>query len=50
MANLLIGPMLRYVDDTAATIWLETDGACLVEVLGHRSMGPIKRFAMRPGA
>ena len=37
MANLLIGPMLRYVDDTAATIWLETDGACVVEVLGHRS-------------
>ncbi len=37
MANLLLGPMLRYVSDTVATIWVEADGACLVEVLGHRS-------------
>ncbi|MGI8903795.1 MAG: alkaline phosphatase D family protein [Solirubrobacteraceae bacterium] len=37
MANLVIGPMLRYVSDTTATIWLEADGPCLVEVLGHRS-------------
>jgi len=37
MANLVIGPMLRYVSDTAATVWLEADSACLVEVLGHRT-------------
>ncbi len=37
MANLLIGPMLRYVSDSEATIWLEADEACVVEVLGHRS-------------
>ncbi|MEA2231844.1 MAG: hypothetical protein QOD83_1660 [Solirubrobacteraceae bacterium] len=37
MAELLIGPMLRYVGDTAATVWLEADGPCLVEVLGHRA-------------
>jgi len=37
MANLVIGPMLRYVSDTAATIWVETDDACVVEVLGHRA-------------
>jgi hypothetical protein len=37
MTDLLIGPMLRYVSDTAATIWLEADGPCLVEILGHRS-------------
>ncbi|MDQ3677578.1 MAG: alkaline phosphatase family protein, partial [Actinomycetota bacterium] len=37
MANLLIGPMLRYVGDTAATVWLETDGPCVVEILGHRA-------------
>ncbi|MGI8594297.1 MAG: alkaline phosphatase D family protein, partial [Solirubrobacteraceae bacterium] len=37
MANLLIGPMLRYVSDSDATIWLEADEACVVEVLGHRS-------------
>ncbi|MEA2154770.1 MAG: hypothetical protein QOE11_910 [Solirubrobacteraceae bacterium] len=37
MANLVIGPMLRYVSDSAATIWVETDAACVVEILGHRS-------------
>jgi len=37
MANLLIGPMLRYVSDTAATVWLEADGPCSVEILGHRA-------------
>jgi len=37
MANLLIGPMLRYVSDVAATIWLEADGPCAVEILGERS-------------
>lgn len=37
MANLLIGPMLRYVSDSEATVWVETDGPCRVEVLGHRS-------------
>ena len=35
MANLVIGPMLRYVSDSAATIWLEADGPCVVEVLSH---------------
>ena len=37
MASLLIGPMLRYVSDSEATIWLEADASCAVEVLGHRS-------------
>jgi hypothetical protein len=37
MADLLIGPMLRFVSDTAATIWLEADEPCTVELLGHRS-------------
>ena len=36
MAQLLIGPLLRYVSAGAATIWVETDGPCTVEVLGHR--------------
>jgi hypothetical protein len=27
--------MLRHVDDTSATIWVETTAACSVEVLGH---------------
>src|SRR5436305_2005852 len=35
MAHLVIGPMLRYVSDVAATVWLEVDAACRVEVLGR---------------
>ncbi len=37
MATLVLGPMLRYVSATAATIWVETDRPCEVEVLGHRT-------------
>lgn len=33
MAALLLGPMLRYVDDHRATVWVETDAACQIEVL-----------------
>jgi PhoD-like phosphatase len=35
MANLLLGPLLRYVGEHEATIWVETDEPCEVEVLGH---------------
>jgi hypothetical protein len=35
-ARLVVGPLLRYVDETAATIWVETDRACQVEILGHQ--------------
>ena len=34
--RLLLGPLLRYVDDHRATIWVETDRPCTVEVLGTR--------------
>ena len=37
MADLILGPMLRYVDDCNATVWVETDGPCEVEVLGRRA-------------
>jgi hypothetical protein len=36
MADLLLGPHLRYVSETEATIWVETDERCQVEVLGRR--------------
>jgi hypothetical protein len=36
MADLVLGPLLRYVGETEATVWVETDGPCEVEVLGHR--------------
>jgi hypothetical protein len=35
MAKLLIGPLLRYVGETEAVIWVETDEQCEVDVLGH---------------
>jgi PhoD-like phosphatase len=36
MAELILGPLLRYVDETEATVWVETDQPCEVEVLGRR--------------
>jgi hypothetical protein len=36
MPTLVLGPLLRYVGETEAVIWLETDRACDVEVLGTR--------------
>lgn len=34
MPDLVLGPMLRYVDENAATIWVETDRPCEVEIRG----------------
>src|SRR4051794_7020825 len=34
MADLLLGPLLRHAGETQATVWVETDGPCEVEVLG----------------
>ena len=34
--NLVLGPLLRYVGETEAVIWVETAGPCEVEVLGTR--------------
>ncbi len=33
--NLILGPLLRYAGTTDATIWVETDAACTVEVTTH---------------
>ena len=33
-AELLLGPMLRFVSETEATVWVETTGPCEVTVLG----------------
>jgi len=35
--DLVLGPILRYVDRSCATVWVETDARCEVEVLGHRA-------------
>ena len=36
-ARLVLGPLLRYVGDDEATLWVEVDRACTVEVLGCSS-------------
>jgi len=36
MAGLVLGPLLRYAGETEATIWVETDAPCEVEVAGAR--------------
>jgi len=36
MSNLILGPLLRYVSETEATVWVETSDPCEVEVLGRR--------------
>jgi hypothetical protein len=35
--RLVLGPLLRYVDETAVTIWVETDRECQVETLGRQA-------------
>ena len=35
MTRLVLGPLLRHVGPTDATIWVETDGPTTVSVLGH---------------
>ena len=37
MPELVLGPKLRYVGETEATVWVEVDAPCEVEVLGHRA-------------
>src|SRR5215208_1850997 len=34
-ANLVLGPILRHVGERDATVWVETDAPCEVEILGH---------------
>src|SRR5919112_2053965 len=37
MPELVLGPLLRYAAESDATVWVETDAACEVEILGCRS-------------
>jgi hypothetical protein len=36
VTSLVLGPLLRHVGATDATVWVETDGPCEVEILGFR--------------
>jgi len=35
--DLNLGPLLRYAGETDATVWVETEAACEVEILGHKA-------------
>jgi hypothetical protein len=35
--GLVLGPLLRHIGSSDATVWVETDSPCEVEVLGHSS-------------
>ena len=37
MPQLVLGPLLRYVSETEATVWVETDAPCEVVVLEHNA-------------
>ena len=37
MTSIVLGPLLRYVGESEATVWVEVDRPCEVEVLGHRA-------------
>jgi hypothetical protein len=36
VSELVLGPLLRYVSETEATVWVEASEACEVEILGRR--------------
>jgi PhoD-like phosphatase len=36
MSDLVLGPLLRYVSETEATVWVETSEPCEVRILGRR--------------
>ena len=44
MPKLVLGPLLRYVGETQATVWVETDDAARVEVL----VPPVDQGGTRP--
>ena len=58
MASLVLGPMLRHVDSTSATVWVETSDPCEVNVLsgaqrtfrvGDRHYALVEITGLRPG-
>jgi len=58
VTGLVLGPVLRHAGGGEAVVWVETDGPCEVEVLGHRSRtfrvgshhyGLVRVGGLRPG-
>src|SRR6185312_11359226 len=46
MVSLLLGPVLRHVGERDATVWVETDGPCHVEVCAGTSAGRERTFSV----
>ena len=44
--RLVLGPLLRYVDDTSAAVWVETGGAATVEVTRGSVAAVARTFAV----
>ena len=44
--NLILGPLLRYAGETNATVWVETDGPCRVEVAADGLSGRSPTFTV----
>ena len=44
--SLVLGPMLRHVDTTAAALWVETDAACTVSVTAGEQSWSARTFAV----
>jgi PhoD-like phosphatase len=44
MPELLLGPLLRYVDGESATVWVETDQPCAVEVTAGPGHGTARTW------
>ncbi|MCW2794555.1 alkaline phosphatase D family protein [Nocardioides sp.] len=45
MTRLRLGPLLRHVDDTTATIWVETESAATVSVVAGERSGSARTFS-----
>ncbi|MBG0816021.1 alkaline phosphatase D family protein [Planomonospora sp. ID82291] len=46
MPELVVGPLLRYVDATSASIWVETSEPCEVTVEAGRARGSARTFTV----
>jgi hypothetical protein len=46
MSPIILGPLLRHVGPSNATVWVETDAPCEVEVSAGRSAGRSRTFAV----
>ncbi|HEY8847524.1 MAG TPA: hypothetical protein VIM24_12735, partial [Candidatus Limnocylindrales bacterium] len=46
MTRLLLGPLLRHVGELDATVWVETDTPCSVEVRAGDAVGRERTFTV----